>query len=201
MDTPPQDTPGERSSAGSLRGRIERWIKSSTKLHTVVIVVLAVAVVGFAGARIVAERQAEEQRIALQEHFQAALAEQASSLLRMSALPLAWAVRSALLKDDLTSIEGYLQRMMQEKHVTGAVLLGGDDKIRLASNGKLNGRSAQETFPEIALGQQSPAVVTTDKEVRVVVPVMGYDRRLGTLILSYSRSGVDPAGSGPAQGR
>ena len=192
MDTPPQDTPGERSSAGSLRGRIERWIKSSTKLHTVVIVVLAVAVVGFAGARIVAERQAEEQRIALQEHFQAALAEQASSLLRMSALPLAWAVRSALLKDDLTSIEGYLQR---------AVLLGGDDKIRLASNGKLNGRSAQETFPEIALGQQSPAVVTTDKEVRVVVPVMGYDRRLGTLILSYSRSGVDPAGSGPAQGR
>ena len=137
------------------------------------------------------KQRAAEERAAVLQAATEALATQTSSLLRLSALPLGWAIRSALLKDDLNSVDTYLQRIVQERHVTGAALVGADGKVRLAGNRKLEKLSAEEAFPGLAINGQSPTVTPGEHDLRAVVPVMGYDRRLGTFIFSYARPTAD----------
>lgn len=198
MDTPaipvvPSATPSAaaRSQTFGPGGRLLRWIKGNPLLHAVVIVVLAIALVALAITHLVEIKRVKDgaaaDRAALVERATAALDAKTSALLRLSALPLGWAIRDALLKDDYTSADTYLQRIVQERNVTGAALIGADGKVRLASNQKLETHSAAEAFPGIAINQESPTVVPTTKVLNVVVPVMGYDRKLGTLIFSYAR--------------
>jgi len=186
--TPSAAPPSPTFGAGA---RLLRWIKGSPLLHAVVVVVLAVALVALAITHLVevarVEDRAAADRAALVEKATSALDAQTSALLRLSALPLGWAIRDALLKDDLTSADTYLQRIVHERNVTGAALIGADGKVRLASNRKLETHSAAEAFPGIAINQESPMVVPTTKALNVVVPIMGYDRKLGTLIFSYAR--------------
>lgn len=182
--------PGEPPHPG-LRRRLVRWLQTNPTLHAVVIVALALGLIALALERTVeislVKQRAAEERAAVLHSATEALATQTSSLLRLSALPLGWAVRSALLKDDLTSVDTYLQRIVQERHVTGAALVGADGKVRLAGNRKLEKLSAEAAFPGVAISGQSPTVTTGEHDLRAVVPVMGYDRRLGTVIVSYAR--------------
>lgn len=169
--------------------RVRRWLQGSSRLHAVVIVALAMGLVAMTAARSIEigriERRAIDERGEILRAATETMTAQTSALLRLSALPLGWAIRSAMLKDDMGSVDTYLQRIVQERHVKGAALVGADGKVRLASNRKLENRPAAEVFGGVALNEQSPNVITTEGDLRVVVPVMGYDRRLGTLILSY----------------
>lgn len=173
-----------------MTSRSLHWVKTNPMLHAVVIVALSLAIVVVAVAGMVSRRSEEHraaaERAELVRTTNATLAAQTSALLRLSALPLGWAFRAALLKDDATAIDTYLRRMVQEPHVTGIVVVGADGKISHASDQKLQGRPAQGLFPDVPLNGQSPTSVTADREVRIVVPLMGYDRRLGTLVLGYA---------------
>lgn len=166
------------------------WAKTNPTFHAVIIVVLCLGLVVTAVAGALSRRseahRAAADHAALVRSTNATLAAQTAALLRLTALPLGWAFRGALLKDDLTAIDTYLRRIVQEPHVTGVVLVGPDGVITHASDQKLQGRPAQKVFPEVKLDAQSPASVATDQDVKIVVPVMGYDRRLGTLIFSYA---------------
>ncbi len=137
---------------------------------------------------------AADERAALVQSATQTLTNETSSLLRLSALPLAWAIRSALLKDDFATADAYVQRMVHEKNVTGVALVTTDGKVRLAGSRNLEGHPAAETFPGVALNGSEPAVNSADRDVRVVVPIMGIDRRLGTLIFSYATPSADTLG-------
>ncbi len=193
MGSPPK-TPD-----ASPRHRIKHWIASSPKLHAVIIGGLALALVALAVAHLVEINQvrdaAANERAALVQSATQTLADETSSLLRLSALPLAWALRSALLKDDFASADAYVQRMVQEKHVTGIALVTADGKVRLAGSRKLEGHPAVEAFPGVVLNESAPAVSAADRDLRVVVPIMGIDRRLGTLIFGYAAPSADAWGT------
>ncbi len=210
MTSPPTPPDAPPSSPGptapnlpksrSWGERIKHWIVSSPKLHAVIIGALALALVGLAIAHLVAidrvRDAAAQEHAALVESTTQTLNNETSALLRMSALPLAWALRSALLKDDFASADAYVQRMTQEKHVKAVALVTADGKVRLAGNRKLEGHPAAEAFPGVDLNGSAPAVSPVDHNLRVVVPVMGIDRRLGTLIFSYAAApSPEPSGS------
>src|SRR4051812_22058048 len=148
--SPPESSPADRHSTTA---RALQWVKTNPTLHAVVIVVLCVALLATAVADIVTrrtvERRASTEREELLHSSTETLAAQTSALLRLTALPLGWACRSALLKDDLTAIDTYLRRMVQEPHVTGVVLAGPDGVITHASDQKLQGRPAQKVFPDV----------------------------------------------------
>ena len=180
-------------------GRIKHWIVSSSRLHALVVGALALALVVLAVFHMVelhrVREVAADERAALVQSATQTLADQTASLLRLSALPLAWAIRSALLKDDFATADAYVQRMVQEKHVTGVALVTADGKVRLAGSRKLEGHPAAEVFPGVVLNGSEPAVSSTDHDLRVVVPIMGIDRRLGTLIFGYAPPITDAWGT------
>jgi hypothetical protein len=185
----PPSSSGDPKTSG-LTERLGHWIKTRWRLHVVIIGVLVLALAGSLGWAALVARRAEGRRAAerasLVRDANDALVAQSSALLRLSALPLGWAIRGALLKNDLSTVDAFLQRMINERHVAGAALIGTDQKVELAGNRKLEKKAAQDVFPGVALDAGEPTVLSTGQDVKVVVPVMGYDRRLGTVILSYA---------------
>lgn len=164
-------------------------MKASRGLHLAVIGILAVSSVVLAVWLAIAAHNAhsrlESQRASLVQSGTDAMGAQSAALLKLSALPLGWAMRAALLKDDFHTVDTYLQHMIRQPHVTGAALIGPDGRVRLAGNRKLEKMAVAEALPGVSIAAEQPAVVTMGADVRVVVPVMGLDRRLGTLVLGY----------------
>lgn len=201
--TTPQQEIGQTAPPPVL-ARLGTWIRTNPLLHAIVIGALVVALaavgIGTTVERRRAEQRAAEARAALIHDAEAALTAQASALLKLSALPLGWAFRSALLTNDIATVDTYVGRIVQEPNVTSVALADAGGTITHSSNDKLRGRPVHEAFPQVSIDGHSPQAVATAKDVRIVVPVMGYDRRLGTLIFSYAqRSATGSVTSGHAR--
>jgi hypothetical protein len=114
-----------------------------------------------------------------------ALLSQARELLLVSSLPLAWAVRAELLQKDYREVGVYFRQLVQQSTVSRAVLVLPDGRVKVASDQKLEGKLASEALPGLKLDRDEPHVERRDREVVVVVPVMGLTSRLGVIVVGY----------------
>jgi hypothetical protein len=143
-----------------------------------------------------ARREAERARQELDASSRKALEAQAGALLRLSALPLAWAVRVQLLKKDYREVGVYFGMLVKEPHVRRALLLLGDGVVRISSDQSLEGKRAADLFPGLTLEPDAPRVESREGEVLVIVPVMGLTSRLGTVIVGYAPEVLTPGSGG-----
>lgn len=134
----------------------------------------------------------DEERETCVERVGTLLAGQTEELLRLSALPLGWAVRSEMLKENFEQIDAYLQRFVKEDHVERVAVAGADGNLVLATDKKLEGDLAERTYPAEALAANDATVVRRDDGgFLVAVPVVSYDARLGTLLVDYAPDGIE----------
>ena len=161
---------------------------------TIVLILILVIVVQYVSNRWTAsgaERRLEEAQTSLAVQAHGVLVEQAHEMLRLSAVPLSWAVRSEMMRDNTTQIDDYLQRFVKEPNINRIALVV-DGNIQIATDKKLEAQSASGVFPVEALEVDEATVVDSDSgEIFLAVPVVGLDERLGTLILVYSRASID----------
>jgi type II secretory pathway pseudopilin PulG len=189
--------------------RARGWLVHSHRLHFIVmavlVVLLALALLGWA----LAGRQAAHQQRALEERNALAQAQMATSarqaleaqtrkLLLLSAQPLAWAMRAELLAGDRADVDAYVEQLVRDLGVVGVTVVDASGKVLSASNLDERGRDAATVLPALDLTASEPRVVEASGLLRTVVPIMGYDSRLGTLVLDYSSSDFAAAGLAPA---
>lgn len=107
--------------------------------------------------------------------------------LRSMAKPLVWAVRTEMLKNNVSQVDLYINEMVKEKNFQKIVVTNEKGVVILSTNKKEEGRGF------IASGQLN--FLKTDKTVVNNIndsllimssPIMGFNNRLGTLIVSYS---------------
>jgi hypothetical protein len=157
-----------------------------------VVAVLVVATIAIFVWKAVTERSLERrmaaERSQLTSAQRQALAGQARDLLRLTARPLAWAVRSELLRDNLGQVDDYFREYVRERGVTALLLVGKDGRVALATNRKLETQPAETLVSKALLEATDVAVEESSTTLRLAVPVMGFDRRLGLLVVDY-----DPA--------
>ena len=150
------------------------------------LVVVAIAIfVWKAVAQRNLERQMATERSQLSSAQRQALAGQARDLLRLTARPLAWAVRAELLRDNLGQVDDYFREYVRERGVTALILVGKDGRVLLATNRKLETQPAEGLVSKGLLEAADVAVEESGTTLRLAVPVMGFDRRLGVLIVDY----------------
>lgn len=131
------------------------------------------------------ERQFETEREQSSTARQQALAGQAREMLLLSARPLAWAVRAELLRGNLAQVDEYFREYVREHGVQSLVLVGQDGTVTLASNRKLETLPADGLLSRALLEATEPRVEEAGSALRLAVPVMGFDRRLGVLVIDY----------------
>jgi hypothetical protein len=114
-----------------------------------------------------------------------ALNVQARDMLRIAARPLAWAVRAELLRGNVGQVDDYFREFVRERGVNSVLLVGPDGKILLATNRKLETQAADAFVSKTVLETPDVTIEEAGGLLRLGVPVMGFDRRLGLLVIDY----------------
>lgn len=76
---------------------------------------------------------------------------------------------------------------MKAAQVQRVALVLTDGTVRLASDKKIEGKPAASVFPGATLAADTPTIqAVADRGLRAVIPIMGLNARLGTLIVDYA---------------
>lgn len=152
--------------------------------HSITILLLVLAVAGVYVWKNVAVNSAKAQ---VTESANRIITEQHKQYLRLVAVPLTWAVRSEMIKNNYDQINQYLNQFVKEKNMKEIVVAKPDGTIVVATNKKREGASVTGAFPPSVLQEDKTAVTTLESgDIMVVSPVMGLNSKQGILILLYT---------------
>lgn len=109
-----------------------------------------------------------------------------ASLKRFSS-PFAWAIRRELMASNLDQVDQYFTELVQMEGFESAVLATPDDKVVVSSDRKRLGQA----FSSFYAGQHLQATAikierTGTGSLRAIIPVMGLNQPLGTVVLDYT---------------
>jgi hypothetical protein len=137
--------------------------------------------------RLEREQAAERAELALREsQLRDAAVARVSELLELVSVPLGWAVRDAALEHDLAQIERYMQRLVEQRAVRGVAWVDGAGLVLLATERTLEGRAAASAFGDLTAAGEA-VLRDVGGELRLMVPVLDGDERLGSLVVAFSR--------------
>lgn len=154
-----------------------------TQWRLIIILILVLAVAGLYVWKDMAVKRAE---VKLTEQAARFITEQNSSFLRLVAVPLVWAVRSEMIRNNYDQINQYLTQFVKEKNMKEIVVVKPDGTIVVATNKKLEGKPITGVFPPTVLLEDNTTVSTLENgDMMVVSPVMGLSTKMGVLILLY----------------
>ncbi len=159
------------------------------------LVVLAVALYAWKVAAVGAVEDKLAQSQAQHVQARAELIEQARQLdargneeaLRRFGTPLAWAVRREVMAANLDQVDQYLTDLVQIRGFQSALLANPEGKVIVASDRKQIAAQFSSLYPAqyLQAGEIQVEQVPEGK-LRAVIPIMGLNRRLGTLVLEYT---------------
>ena len=72
------------------------------------------------------------------------------------------------------------------------VFVSPDGAIRISTDKKLLAEPSSRFFGDLAAGNSIVLKRDTGDELRLMVPILGYDTRLGSLIVGFSRQALMP---------
>lgn len=107
-------------------------------------------------------------------------------LVRLSAIPLSWAVRSEMVKENHENINQYFKQLVQANRFRSITLSAADGKIIVATDKSLEGKMVANVYSPTVQDQFETTVkVLPNREIMAVVPVLGVAGKLGVMVLVY----------------
>jgi hypothetical protein len=100
---------------------------------------------------------------------------------------LAWAVRSELTRSNLDQANQYMTELVKIKNYRQVVLISDEGKVLLSTDKKYEGEGFIKLFYDQLVGNE-PVKIAPQKngELMVSAPIMGIDKRLGTIVIMYA---------------
>jgi hypothetical protein len=167
-----------------------------TKLPLWVVLLLLVMSVAAAyqGARILTERELRSRLATLvqQPDIESVqryevLRRQNEELQLVFGTALAWAVRASMMRNNLDQVEQYFEELVKTPSIQLAVLADRNGKVLVSSNRRLHGERFSAHFPARLLSAQEVTLERVgEKERRLTLPIQGFTKRLGTVMLVYA---------------
>lgn len=174
------------SMTSNHRGRLASFLLGAPKFHLVLIAVLLVTTLGFAMWRSISIYRLEGKIATNKQQTRDAMVAQSGELLQLTAIPLAWAIRGEVLTNNTSNIDAYMDKLVQQKYVKRIVFVDGAGRIVASTNVKLKDQPAATALPGVDIVATRPRVDRSGAELQIVVPVMSFERQIGTLVLDYS---------------
>ncbi len=112
--------------------------------------------------------------------------------LMLTAKPLVWAIRGEMLRNNLDEINILTTDLVKEKSILDISLLNASGIIINSTNKKLEGSVASDIYKNYLVVDSIQVLNTSDSVARVIAPVMGYQSKLGVIIMNYKFSRFKP---------
>lgn len=101
---------------------------------------------------------------------------------------LSWAVRGELIRNNVDQIDQYLSEIVKMKDTERVVLIGDDGQLLVSTDKRLEETKGVELFPKEILNLQKITVKSdVDGKKILVVPVMGLNKKIATVVVSYKQ--------------
>ena len=150
----------------------------------IIILLLVIAVAGMYVWKNIAVNRATVQ---LTEKAGRIITDQNRKFLRLAVVPLVWAVRSEMIRENYDQINLYLNQFVKEQNMKEIVVAKPDGAIVVSTNKKFEGKPVTDIFPASVLQEDKLMVSTLENgDIMVASPVMGLSTKVGVLILLYT---------------
>jgi len=172
----------ESTTAGEKKpSAFSRFVKKHPVFMTILCGLLVVVVVYFWK-----EVEGNMKRKAVVEAATTQLQETNKNLLMLFCKPLVWNVRSEMLRGNMEQVNLLISDLVKEKHFQYIQLVKQDGIVFLSTNKKMEGQPIENENLKNALSSDSTVVIQEEGNLILLVsPVMGYDKKLATLVVSY----------------
>jgi hypothetical protein len=178
------------------RARLPLWL-------ALLVVVLLLVVLGWqrvamnrAEASLAAERQAmsrqfEADRSALLSDLRARVEANTDETKRQFGMALAWAVRGEMIRNNLDQVDQFFGEIVKLPHTERVLLADASGTVRVSTDRRHLGAALTTLVPvEATLADKVEVRVQAEGPKLLVIPVMGLNSRLGTVVVSYRQPDV-----------
>lgn len=155
------------------------------------IIILILIVVG-AGLYFYQSYQLNRVKKDLTAQADSILVNQNNTMLAMSAKPLIWAMRTEMLRNNLDEINVFNTDLVKEKNVMEVTLLDAVGRIINSTDKKLEGTMAKDDYLSYLKTDSVQVLTLSDSTSRLIAPVMGYQSKLGVVVLNYKTAKFNP---------
>ena len=101
---------------------------------------------------------------------------------------LSWAVRGELIRHNIDQIDQYLSEIVKMKDTERVVLIGDDGQLLVSTDKRLEETKGVELYPKEILDLQKITIKSdVDGKKILVVPVMGLNKKIATVVVSYKQ--------------
>jgi hypothetical protein len=186
-----ESTP-QKSSPNGDGGRMVRFAKAVAGNWRLIFTLVLLFLIALTYQwKIIAVEKAEQekklQKRLLTEKAGQLVAEKNKLLLRLTAIPLAWVVRTEMARSNYDSIDEYFNYLVKQDRFRLILLARSDGKIIVATDKRMEGSPVSKFYPLSVLTQTETSVnLQEDGSMMAVTPVMGLAGNRGVLILMYS---------------
>jgi len=165
----------------------------------IIVAVIGIAIIGWLYvSKGIAVRQAQETVVAQRAEWvsqaEARQADMMKQSLNQFGVPLAWAIRREMIVGNLDQVDQYVADLVKLEGVEGVTVAKADGLVAVASDRRHLGAAFSSLYAERYLtAEQITAEEIAPGQWLLVVPVMGLNARLGTVVIDY-RMPSEPAG-------
>ena len=132
-------------------------------------------------------KQAVNERQAIKAQASTQLMQTHEMHLKLLAKPLIWALRTEMLRGNLSQVNLYLNDMVKEQGIQRMIIADSKGKIIASTNKKDEGQPFSTFGKEETLTNDQTSVTSGDGGSLIMTsPIMGFNNRLGTLLIKYS---------------
>lgn len=133
------------------------------------------------------EKRAEGQKQAIKITAKNQLMEAHEAHLKLLAKPMIWALRTEMMQGNMGQVNLYLSDLVKEKNIQRVLVANPKGTVIASTNKKDEGQS----FISLGAGNIQNNDNTTiqqagDSKLMVTSPIMGFNNRLGTLLIKYN---------------
>jgi hypothetical protein len=132
------------------------------------------------------KRENEKKEILLRQEAIELLSRSDYKYLKLLAKPYVWAIRTEMMKENIEAVNLYANDMVKEKGFQTITVVDEKGVVISSTNKKLEGRPYASIGNAVYLNNDSTVVnKVDDNTLEVSSPVMGFNKRIGTLIFNY----------------
>ncbi len=157
---------------------------SFLKKHpTAVVAVIALILLG--GLYLWMDYQNKKDRNAIIGQVESKVAEKNEEMLRLITRPMVWSIRSEIMRGNLDQISIFTADLVRERNFEYIHVIDDEGQIIVSTDKKREGEPVGAVIDRGLTLADNTRILHDDNSLMVVAPVMGYDKRLGTLVISY----------------
>lgn len=164
------------------------FIRKHPVISVLLFAILAIVVVYFWK-----DIEGKRERNAVIEKATLYMQNQNKEMLVLLCKPMVWTIREELLRQNLEQVVLFTNDMVREKNLESIHLIEPSGKFLVSTNKEFEGQSSAGLFDAVVLTSDSTIVLSLpDGKLIAASPVMGYDKKLCTLVLQYKPEVFDP---------